>query len=69
VARKEALNTEAGQASASAEMATRLPTPQAKPRWAVIASSLLLLIGGITSARAFLIPVVLGFLSALVCLT
>jgi hypothetical protein len=69
VARKEALNTEAGQASASAEMATGLPTPQAVLRRAVIGIFLLLLIGGITSARAFLIPVVLGFLSALVCLT
>ena len=55
-----------GQASASAEMATVLPTFQAVPRWAVIGIFLLLLIGGITSARAFLIPVVLGFLSALV---
>ena len=58
-----------GQASASAEMATVLPTFQAVPRWAVIGIFLLLLVSGITSARAFLIPVVLGFLSALVCLT
>jgi hypothetical protein len=50
-------------------MATGLPTPQAVPRRAVIGIFLPLLIGGITSARAFLIPVVLGFLSALVCLT
>jgi predicted PurR-regulated permease PerM len=66
VARKEALNTAAGQASATAEMPTVLPIPQSVPGWAVIGIFLLLLVGGITSARAFLIPVVLGFLLALV---
>lgn len=52
--------------SASAEEArVQLPSPSV-PRWAVIGTFLLLLIASIAYARAFLIPVVLGFLLALV---
>jgi predicted PurR-regulated permease PerM len=55
-----------GQASASAKTATVPPALQSLPRWAIIGIFLLLLMGGIAAARNFLIPVVLGFLLALV---
>jgi predicted PurR-regulated permease PerM len=48
------------------ENGTTQPIFQAVPRWAVIGIFLLLLVGGIAAARAFLMPVVLGFLLALV---
>jgi predicted PurR-regulated permease PerM len=52
--------------SASAEEArVQLPSPSV-PRWAAIGTFLLLLVASIAYARAFLIPVVLGFLLALV---
>jgi hypothetical protein len=52
--------------SASAEEASvQIPSPSV-PRWAVIGTFLLLLVASIAYARAFLIPVVLGFLLALV---
>jgi predicted PurR-regulated permease PerM len=41
-------------------------TPQSVPRWAVIGVFLILFVGALAYARAFLIPVVLGFLLTLV---
>lgn len=54
------------RAPAAAETATVLPATQSMPRWAVIGIFLILLLHGISTARAFLIPVVLAFLLALV---
>ena len=56
-----------GQESAGAETAAAVsPARPSAPRWAVIGIFIILLVGGIVAARAFLIPVVLGFLLALV---
>ena len=56
---------EAADPSAPARPVVRLSS-QSVPRWAVIGIFLLLLIAGIAYARDFLMPVVLGFLLALV---
>ena len=56
---------EAADPSAPARPVVRLSS-QSVPRWAVIGIFLMLLVAGIAYARVFLIPVVFGFLLALV---